>query len=192
MKPVRINFAASGGPWVWSFKRLSVRILLVCLCCSALLGAVVMLRARQMESELTRAQDALSQLDNLRQKETLRFNAVSRQTPEEETVLRLAGTLRELPWEAIFQAVESTQAQVRLQSFEPDLARGVVKLQGRADDLAVMQAYVRELEALPVFRRVVLQRHAVPSGEGASGIDFACEAILETGYRLPEVKEAQQ
>ena len=190
MRPVRIDFAAQSGGWAWSMRRASVRIFLALLLAAAAVGAVVVLRAQQIEREVEQAQEALAQMTRLQQKSALLRSVSERQTPEEETMLQQAQRLRELPWEAIFQALEATTAAVRLQSLEPDLQRGIVKLQLHAEDLAAMQAYVQELQQSPVFRRVALQRHAVP-GDGSGGLDFACEAILAAAYRLPEAVETQ-
>lgn len=190
MRLIRIEFSGNRSLWAWSLDRASVRMFLAVLLCSALVLVAVLLRARQMEQELAQASDALAQMESLQQKNALRLNAREQQSPEEEAMRLQAQRLRALPWEAIFQAVETPTAPVRVQSFEPDLVRGLVKLQARADDLAAMQAYVRDLQQLPVFRHVALQRHAVPNEEGG-GIEFACEAVLAATYRLPEVTEAQ-
>lgn len=190
MKPVRIDFAAPNGGWVWSMRRASVRIFLALLLAAAAVAAVVVLRAQQIEREVEQAQDALAQMTRLQQKSALLRSVSERQTPEEEAMLQQAQRLRELPWEAIFQALETPTAAVRLQSLEPDLQRGIVKLQLHAEDLAAMQAYVQALQQSPVFRRVALQRHATP-GDGSGGLDFACEAVLAAAYRLPEAVETQ-
>jgi len=189
MKPIRIDFALDRHPWSWRWRRRSVRFFVVAVLCSGLVIAAASLRARQMEQELAQAREALMQLENLRQKNALRQHAGERRTPEEEAMQGQSQRLRALPWEAIFQAVESPQVAVRLQSFEPDPARGILKLQAHADDLAAMQAYVQALQQSPVFRRVALQRHAL--SENAAGVEFACEAVLAAAYRLPEMTEAQ-
>jgi len=189
MKPIRIDFGQDRHPWRWSWQLRSVHFFLLAVLCAGLVIAAVSLRARQMEQELAQAQEALAQLENLRQKNALRQHASERRTPEEEVMEAQSQRLRALPWEAIFQAVEAPEVAVRLQSFEPDPVRGILKLQAKADDLAAMQAYVQALQQSPVFRGVALQRHAI--AENAAGVEFACEAVLAAAYRLPEVTEGR-
>lgn len=67
-----------------------------------------------------------------------------------------------LPWNALFNAVESSGGKdVALLSLEPDLHNGVVKIGGEAKDFDVLLNYVKELSTREVFGTVMLQNHQI-------------------------------
>lgn len=79
-----------------------------------------------------------------------------------------------LPWEPLFQAVESCASkEVALLAMEPDLEKRVVKISGEAKNLAAMLDYVRRLEAQAVFGSVYLQSHQVQQHDPEKPVRFA-------------------
>lgn len=83
-----------------------------------------------------------------------------------------------LPWERLFQAVEScSNKEVALLAMEPDLEKRVVKISGEAKNLAAMLDYVRRLEAQEVFGTVYLQSHQVQQHDPEKPVRFALLAM---------------
>ena len=183
MKRFDIDFAGEGGAWRWDWQMPGTRLFIALAALALLFGAAVMQRAWQIERELAQTRLASADLQRERERMALAERDRLRLGAEDELLLRQSAQLRALPWESIFSAFENAPP-VRLQAFEPDPARGVVKVQATMPDVAAMQAYVHALEASPVFRRVNLLRHEVAAEGG--GVNAHLEAILAAPYRLPE------
>ncbi len=67
-----------------------------------------------------------------------------------------------VPWEALFQAVESTGGgKVTLLAISPDIEKRQVKITGEAKDYRILMKYLTRLEEFPVFGSVYLQNHHV-------------------------------
>lgn len=86
-----------------------------------------------------------------------------------------------VPWDALFQAVESADSdQVALLSIEPDAQKQVVKIGGEAKNLAAMLDYVRQLGQQAVFDRVYLQSHQVQQQDPEKPVRFMVLATWQS------------
>jgi Tfp pilus assembly protein PilN len=183
MKPMLIDFAGPQDPWRRDLRMPGTRLALL-----LALGAVMALAAAwQQAQELTRERLALesrqARLAARQQAQAEQQRRAAQASGEHLEVRRKAVAQRALPWEAIFRAFESAPA-ARLESWAPDLANGVVKVQAHAHDIAQVQDYLAALQGSPVFKGVTLQRHELPPQGG--GVNFTYEALLAAQYRLPE------
>lgn len=83
-----------------------------------------------------------------------------------------------LPWEDLFQAVESsTIPQVTLLGMEPDLDKHVVNISCEAKDIASMLRFMKRLEARQEFVGVYLQNHQVQQRDPERPVRFSLIAF---------------
>lgn len=182
MKPMMIDFADRRGAWRWDWRMRGTQLGVAFTVLAMMLGGVVCERGLRLRHELRQAQAAQAARVAAGEQRERTERRRAQPLAEEAQLLRQSMLQRAQPWEAIFGAFERVP-QARLQSFQPDLARGVVKVQANSADLARLQAYLRHLQGSPVFARVSLTRHEA-AAEG--GIDFHYEAQLSAPYRLPD------
>lgn len=79
-----------------------------------------------------------------------------------------------LPWNALFNAVETTSGQnIALLSLEPDLQKGTVKISGEAKDLNALLKYVKQLSTRDVFGSVFLQNHQIQEADPEKPLRFS-------------------
>ncbi|RSZ59671.1 hypothetical protein HF313_13040 [Massilia atriviolacea] len=182
MKPMMIDFADQRSVWRWDWRMRGTQLGLGFTVLAMLLGGLAFGRGLRIEHELqeARAAQAARQAASEQREQAERRRA--QPLADEAQLLRQSMLQRAQPWEEIFGAFERVP-QARLQSFEPDLARGVIKVQANMDDVAGLQAYLRSLKGSPVFTRLSLMRHEA-AAEG--GINFHYEAQLSAPYRLPD------
>lgn len=185
MKPLSIDFADNRSPWRWCLGMPGARLFIVLLILAVTLGGLAWQRGQQLRREAAHAREALIHLQAAQEKAAAVERSQMRLGAEEEALLRQSERQRALPWETIFRAFEAVPT-AKLQAFEPDLVRGVIKVQAQVADVAALQDYLRALQASPVFLRLSLLRHeAVADG----GVIFHFEAVLAGAYRLPEPEE---
>jgi hypothetical protein len=85
-----------------------------------------------------------------------------------------------LPWNALFNAVESSGGkEIGLLSLEPDLQKGVVKIGGEAKDFDALLNYVKELSTREVFVSVMLQNHQIQRDIPEKPVRFSLIAQLK-------------
>lgn len=83
-----------------------------------------------------------------------------------------------LPWEDLFQAVESsTSPQVTLLGLEPDLEKHVVNISCEAKDIASMLSFMKRLEARQEFVAVYLQNHQIQQRDPERPVRFSLIAF---------------
>lgn len=83
-----------------------------------------------------------------------------------------------LPWEDLFQAVESsTIPQVTLLGMEPDLEKHVVSISCEAKDVASMLRFMERLEARQEFTGVYFQNHQVQLRDPERPVRFSLIAF---------------
>jgi hypothetical protein len=88
-----------------------------------------------------------------------------------------------LPWEKLFQAVESSAGMdVTLLGLEPDMDKHVVKITGEARNFYVMLSYLQRLEERKEFSSVYLQNHRVRQQDPDKPVRFA---VLATWRNSP-------
>ncbi len=189
MKPIRIDFADERVGWrcLWRFdaRMPATRFAVACALLALAAGSLALVRGQALRQATADTHAQHMRLQAARDDAARRAGAQLRLAAADQALLRQGELQRALPWEAIFQAFESAPP-VRLHTFEPDLARGVVKVQASLADVAALQQYLRALQANPVFQRVSLLRHEAPP-EG-DGINAHYEAILSAPYRLPQTE----
>ena len=186
MKPVMIDFADGRGAWRWDWRMAGTRAFVVMAVASVLIGGAALQRAAAIRQEQEQIASALARLHASRQSEAAAQKSRTRASSEDDALLRQAAQQRALPWESIFRAFEAAPS-ARLESFEPDVARGVVKVRANAGDVGEAQQYLGKLQDSQVFKRVSLLRHELPP-EGA-GVNFHYEAVLAGPYRLAEERK---
>lgn len=191
MKPMQIDFAEKNNPWRWDSRNRGVQVFLVLISLALCVVILIWHGWQGMQSELVRLDEKRVQLQSAQGQGV---DAARKQLGSDEALLlRQSELLRNLRWEAIFQAFEAVPG-VGLDAFEPELARGVVRLQAHSGDIAAMQVYLRDLQKSPVFLRVNLLRHEsqVPQTTQDARVNFHFEVILAEPYRLPapEAKES--
>ncbi|NHZ83835.1 hypothetical protein F2P44_31885 [Massilia sp. CCM 8695] len=184
MKPMMIDFADQRSVWRWDWRMRGTQLGIAFTLLATLLGVLTVERALQVRRELERAR--VAQAARLDASEQRARSERSRMQPlaEEAQLLHQSMLQRAQPWEEIFSAFERVP-QAHLQSFEPDLARGVVKVQANMADVPALQDYLRTLGGSPVFARLSLMRHEA-AAEG--GVNFHYEAQLAAPYRLPDAE----
>jgi hypothetical protein len=83
-----------------------------------------------------------------------------------------------LPWEDLFQAVESsTIPQVTLLGMEPDLEKHVVNISCEARDIASMLSFMKRLETRREFIAVYLQNHQIQQRDPERPVRFSLIAF---------------
>lgn len=79
-----------------------------------------------------------------------------------------------LPWDDLFQAVESSSGkEIALLALEPDTEKQVVVIRGEARDFAGLLNYVTQLERREVFGPVYLQSHQVQQDDPDKPVRFS-------------------
>lgn len=82
-----------------------------------------------------------------------------------------------LPWGTLFAALESAGGDdVALLMVTPDAARGQVKIQAEARDLAAMLAFQRQLQQQPGLSQVALLDHNVVQDAAEKAVRFHLQA----------------
>lgn len=83
-----------------------------------------------------------------------------------------------LPWERLFQAVESAGSkEVALLALEPDTEKQMVKIRGEAKNIPELLDYIKRLEERDVFGTVYLQSHQVQQQDTDKPVRFALLAF---------------
>lgn len=98
-----------------------------------------------------------------------------------QEVKRANEVLRRLtmPWEQLFQAVESSSGkEVALLMIDPDMEKGVVKISGEAKNLAAALEYIQRLEQKEVFGTVYLQSHQIQWQDPEKPVRFSLFGML--------------
>ena len=160
MQQLQIDFSGKrgGSPWLG-------RVLLALATCVALDAAWSYHAARSTLSE-----------NQARVAKRTPGGAAPKATPQEvaavrETVQRLA-----LPWDELFQALESAASdKVALAAIEPDARAGTVTISGDGKDYLAALSYVLNLSRTEGLERVQLVRHE-QKNEGNGAVSFAVSA----------------
>lgn len=83
-----------------------------------------------------------------------------------------------LPWEDLFQAVESAgNKEIALLALEPDTDKHLLKISGEAKNMAALLDYIKRLEERSAFGTVYLQSHQVQQQNPDKPVRFALLAI---------------
>jgi hypothetical protein len=178
-----IDFADRRQSWRWDLRMAGTRLFLVFGTMALLLAALAWQRAGELQAEQASLEERLARLQARQQRSAADQKRSLHAGSEDEALLRQAHLLRALPWEAVWRAFEAAPG-ARMESLEPDLARGVVKVRATVLEVGQVQDYLDRLQTSPVFRRVSLLRHELAAD--GQGVGFQYEAVLAAPYRLPD------
>jgi hypothetical protein len=79
-----------------------------------------------------------------------------------------------LPWNALFKAVETSSGQnIALLSLEPDPRKGTVTISGEAKDLNALLDYAKQLSTREIFDSVMLQNHQIQQADPEKPLRFS-------------------
>jgi Tfp pilus assembly protein PilN len=82
-----------------------------------------------------------------------------------------------LPWNALFQVLESTsEKQIALLAVQPDARKHIVRLSGEAKNFDALLAYIARLEQSRVLNHVYLTSHEVRTQDAEKPVRFALVA----------------
>ena len=82
-----------------------------------------------------------------------------------------------LPWNALFQTLESTSGKhIALLAIQPDAAKHTVHIGGEAKNLDALLAYITQLEHSRVLDRIYLTSHEVRVEDADKPVRFALTA----------------
>lgn len=85
-----------------------------------------------------------------------------------------------VPWESLFQAVESSGNQnITLLAIEPDIEKLQVKISGEAKNFNALMKYITHLQGQPVFGSVYLQNHDVQQQDPDKPVRFSLLAAWQ-------------
>ncbi|MFP5392063.1 MAG: hypothetical protein ACLGI6_11065 [Gammaproteobacteria bacterium] len=183
MKRTLIDFADERGPWRWDLRMAGTRAFVVLALAALVVGGLAAWRGAALQREQARVEEELERVLARHRSLDAALRKQSAASSEDEQMARQAGQHRALPWEAVFQAFEQVP-QGRMESFEPDLARGIVKVQASLPDVDGVQAYLGQLQATGLFTRVDLLRHEL--AQTGADVSIQYEAVLGAPYRLPQ------
>jgi len=100
-----------------------------------------------------------------------------------EGVKQAYEVLRQLtvPWENLFQAVESsTDQEIALLGMEPDTEKHVVNISCEAKNVAAMLNFIKRLETRQEFGSVYLQSHQIQEHDPERPVRFSLIAFWRT------------
>jgi len=84
-----------------------------------------------------------------------------------------------LPWERLFQAVESSSGkEVALLTIDPDMEKGAVKISGEAKNMVAALEYIQKLEKQEMFGTVYLQSHQIQLRDPEKPVRFSLLGML--------------
>lgn len=132
-------------------------------------------RASADTDALTQVRTRLAQLQ--RQADQQRSVRVSPDALQRQQQVEALAAYLALPWGRLLGVFEShANGRAVLLRLEPNAAEGRVDIRGRAVSMAALSEYLLTLERDTQLSDVMLSRHEVVEGEGASGIDFTLSA----------------
>ena len=85
-----------------------------------------------------------------------------------------------VPWESLFQAVESSgNHNVTLLAIEPDVEKQQVKISGEAKDFKSLMNYLTQLQGQDVFGSIYLQNHDIQQQDPDKPVRFSLLAAWQ-------------
>lgn len=167
MTLLRLDYQRSMKP----FPVAGVILLLLAILMLSLIGQ----HYYQLTLQLSDWQDSLDKFERQAQVKPRRHDI-----PEMMQEIRRANdVLRQisLPWDRLFQVVESSVSQdVTLLGMEPDIEKHVVRISCEAKNIAAMLSYIRQLEAQHEFGSIYLQSHQIQEHDPEKPVRFSLVA----------------
>ena len=85
-----------------------------------------------------------------------------------------------VPWESLFQAVESSgNHNITLLAIEPDVEKQQVKISGEAKDFKSLMNYLTQLQGQDVFGSIYLQNHDIQQQDPDKPVRFSLLAAWQ-------------
>lgn len=178
MRPLHLDYQRSFKPYPW----LGFGVLAAALAAMVLAGGYY-LRLGQHIVELEARVDRGERLSGLRSHSP---RPAAKQAMQEQMleVQHANQVLRQLtlPWDSLFQAVESAGGKsIAMLSMEPDVENGVVRISGEARNFNAVLDYVKKLDGREEFGSVHLQNHQVRQDDPEKPVLFSLLAVWKVG-----------
>lgn len=133
--------------------------------------------------ELAQLESELNQFKQVKQIVRTEPKAVVTIAPEKIRELQDTVNMLAMPWNALFEAIESTHNKdVVLLSFEPNTKKQQVLMTAEAKNLQLALQYVAQLQTQPVLTQVFLQKHSVDESNVSKPVRFTILAKWETAF----------
>ncbi len=167
MQPLKLDYYAKARPiWVGMLV-LALGILVV-----LAVGWQVLDKDRQIsegEAKLEKIARRGHELVRARAPQKENAEATEREMKEANAVTERIG----LPWESLFEAIESTPGDdVALLDLKPDVQKGTVRISAEAKSLESQLDYVSALQQNPLFRDVSLLSHQIHDQDPQNPVRF--------------------
>jgi Tfp pilus assembly protein PilN len=168
LRPLQLDFKQSPRHLPW----LGLLLLVV----GVVLGAYVANEARALQAQIDLAEARLEVL--------AKRGKVPLAAPADPQIMQLEirqanDILRQLtlPWDALFQTLESTsEKKVALLAIQPDAAKQIVRLSGEAKNFDALLGYIARLESSRVLNHVYLTSHEVRTQDAEKPVRFSLVA----------------
>lgn len=170
MYPLTLDFRREGRPYGW----INAALLALGLAAAAAAGSY----AWQLAADVKAREDVLAQRQAKLKVNNGRHLAAAEQAAlarEIDRANRVAAQLN-LPWELLFSVLEANEHDVALLSVEPEVRKREVVIAGEARNFEEMLAYVRYLQAQPVFSGIALQTHQINQQDRDKPVRFKLTA----------------
>ena len=173
MPILRLDYQRSMKPVPWG----GVSLLVLALTALTLTGAYY----RELSGQADRWEATADRIEHASQRQLLVGRSDARVPAELAMEVKHANEVLHqlsLPWEALFQTVESAGGKdVTLLALEPDTEKRLVKISGEAKNIAALLEYVKQLEGRNVFGTVYLQSHQVQQQDPDKPVRFSLLAV---------------
>lgn len=174
MQPLKLDYYATARP-IW----VGMLVLALGILVALAVGWQVLDKDRQIS-------EGEAKLERLARRDTGRVRAVTPRKEDVEATVREIGEANAvierigLPWESLFEAIESTPGDdVALLDLKPDVQKSTVRISAEAKSLESQLDYVSALQQNPLFRDVSLLSHQIHDQDTQNPVRF----VLLAGWR---------
>ena len=168
LRPLQLDFKQSARHWPW----LGLLLLIV----GAVGVAYVANQARALTAQIDLAEarlEVLAKRGNLPRPAPADPQMVQLEIRQANDILQQLT----LPWDALFQALESTsEKKIALLAIQPDAAKQIVRLSGEAKNFDALLGYIARLESSRVLNHVYLTSHEVRIQDAEKPVRFSLVA----------------
>ena len=165
---LQLDFKHSSRPWSW--------LGLLLLISGAMWVAYAMNEARVLSGQIDVAEarlDVLAKRGKIQPAQPIDAQVLQQEVRQANDILQQLT----LPWNALFQVLESTsEKQIALLAVQPDAAKHLVRLSGEAKNFDALLAYIARLEQSRVLNHVYLSSHEVRTQDAEQPVRFALVA----------------
>lgn len=170
MRVLQLDYQRVYKPVPW----LGMGVLVAALAALALMGSYY----RTLDQQVVLWESKLDRIERMSSQRALASRPLTEQAMRAQMLelnqANLVVRQLSLPWNALFNAVETTSGQnIALLSLEPDLQKGTVKISGEAKDLNALLKYVKQLSTRDVFGSVFLQNHQIQEADPEKPLRFS-------------------